>query len=674
MKRAVATKLETTAQPSFSWKIVRTVREFESAIKNWDLSLPLACDVETAKDVHLLGVSLAPSNLQESIYVPLVHYNDTQFEKQCGEDVRAALALVLSQATLIGHNFTYDKKWVETILLCNTNWVGDTRIMWHLSSAPSGPHGYGLKAAQKEVLGWEKSNEEELESEVVSAGGKLSNGDHYLASLNVLGHYACLDTHSTIQLYNKLKSWFDQNDYWWMVERTMEFQQLLELGTERGISVDTSYLEKVHNQILRKKDAASKRFLKELKNEIFELEEDWKDRKIASYKRAYNRERYLQHPEEWRRLNLNSDKDKRELFYDKLRLPVTSTTEGGLPQITADTTRAVLRDPKLTTNIREACGAYLKYEEANTLTANFTSLYLKNVKAGRIHPRYNIAGTVSGRLAGFKPHFLNAPFDEAKIMRAFSCEPGYIGIHADLVAIEPTLTAHYSDDPAMLKVFRDGLGDIYLDLALDLFPEDKELKDGYNPRIPVTGAVKERFAKQRKVAKVIQLAVSYTGTGHTVARNLSKDGLPTTVEEATLLVRRYWQKFRRVKEVQWQLKELNRKQGYLVNVCGRIVRVPDPEYKDLYNRFVQSGGHDVLVDWVRTIYRLCRDSNRDIIPVLLDCHDSTSNQVPIEQLDEVREIYQLALDDVNRRLALSCPIKAEIKTFTSLAGLKGKEE
>src|SRR6185369_16011046 len=99
------------------------------------------------------------------------------------------------------------------------------------------------------------------------------------------------------------------------------------------------------------------------------------------------------------------------------------------------------------------------------------------------------------------------------------------------------IMAHYSGDPTLLKVFRDGLGDVYLDLALEMFPHDKELRDGYNPRAPITSHVKERFAKQRKIAKVIQLAVAYTGTKKTVAKNLSKEGIPTTEEEADRLVK-----------------------------------------------------------------------------------------------------------------------------------------
>jgi hypothetical protein len=38
----------------------------------------------------------------------------------------------------------------------------------------------------------------------------------------------------------------------------------------------------------------------------------------------------------------------------------------------------------------------------------------------------------------------------------------------------------------------------------------------------------------------------------------------------------------------YQLSEVNRRERFLRNVVGGIIRVPDPDYKDLPNRFIQS--------------------------------------------------------------------------------------
>ena len=628
----------------------------------------IVCDIETSPTC-ILGVALAPiapAELQ-AIYIPLKIYDKEKNTYTEIHDFKPASAFgsILTRYKLIGHNFTFDKSHLDRHYGVNTNWVADTRIMWHLASAPAGPRPYGLKDAQVELLGMKERGNTELIGNIKANGGTGKGQDMHLADLEVLAKYAALDAYSTAQLYNKLAPFFDTHDYWWVLDKMMAYNLLLQNNTDSGVLVDVAGLEKAHNRLIRTKEAAKKRFTKELKNEIESLERDWADRRIAEYKRESNKAWYESHPEKWERFNLNSDSHKRELFFEKLGYTPLAFTEGGKPSVDGDSIK------RLSGNFVES---YLKYEKANTLSTNFSGPYLSSCRDNRLHPGFNICGTVSYRLSGFKPYLLNAPFDEKAILKNLKCDEGYVGVHADLSAIEPTVTAHYSEDPSLLKVFRDGLGDIYLDLALELFKNDKELHYGYNPNIPITAEVKERFAKQRKVAKVIQLAVQYTGTKHTVSKNLTKEGIPTTVEEADEYVKAYWRKFDAVKKFNYQLREVNRKDGHLRNIIGRIIRVPDPEYKDLPNRFVQSSAHDILILWVLSIYGRCKEEGIKIKPILLDCHDSTSNQVPKEQAERLRQIYTSSLNVLNHQLGLCVKIKAEVKTFNTLAGLKNEEE
>lgn len=647
------------------WTIVGTVEEFDVITSDWGTIV--SCDTETFGKIYdkshskLLGISLCSGN--SSIYIPVWVYNKQTWEHTLSPSLHARLSVFFKQARCVGHNFTYDKAWLlkEGFL---TEWHADTRLMWHMASAPAGPRPYGLKDAQKEVLGWPASNEGELKVDVEAKGGKLSNGDHYLADLRIMAKYACLDTYSTLELYKRLLPFFEHHSYIPLLRSIMAYNQLLEENAGVGVGVDVGQLIEANRALLEAKERHRVKFLKSLASEIGELEEDWKDRKLADYKREYNKTHYLANPDKWKRFNMNSDAHKRELFYGKLHFPVIETTEGGKPSTGADAIKL---------NQHPSVKEYLQYEKANTLSTNFTGPYLDSIHNGRLHPGFNICGTVSYRLSGFKPYLLNAPFDEKEVMKAFVVDEGYIGLHTDLAAIEPTITAHYSEDPALLKVFRDGLGDIYLDLALYLFPTDKELHEGYNPNIPVTKAVKERFSKQRKISKVIQLAVQYTGTGSTVARNLSKDGIPTSRAKADGYVRAYWQKFEKVRQFNFKLKELNRVQGLLRNVIGRIIRVPDPNYKDLSNRFIQSSAHDCLILIILEIDRLRKERNVDMKPLLIDCHDSTSWQVRKDQIHLGEEIFKDALTTVNKELDLIVTIRAETKRFSTFAGLKAEE-
>jgi DNA polymerase-1 len=259
------------------------------------------------------------------------------------------------------------------------------------------------------------------------------------------------------------------------------------------------------------------------------------------------------------------------------------------------------------------------------------------------------------------------------VMSAFKVIPEYIGIHADLAAIEPCVLAHYSEDPGLLKVYREGKGDIYLDLALEIFPENIELKKEYDPNVEVKSQIKEKFKDVRAVCKIIHLAVSYTGTMVTVAKNLSKAGYPTSRGQAMSLVKRYWTKFKQVKAFDTRLQELYTERGHIRNLVGRIIQVPDIYKKDLMNRLIQSSAHDILRLWVTLIIREFEMNGVIWRHWLPDLHDSTTFMVREDQAELAGKCYLMALQKVKHEVQLSVPLKCELKFNKTLAGIKGHE-
>lgn len=652
----------------------------------------LVCDVETygtdPKNGKLLGVALCPLDSLEATYHALQWYDFKTSTWTKSERYEEQLNFLRNkfQHCLIGHNYTYDKMWIDHVLGIDSNWCADTRLMWHIASAPAGPRPYGLKDAQVEVLGWEARGDKELDEQVKARGGKLSNGDHYLADVGTLGHYACLDAYSTALLYNSLKPFYDKHDYWWMLEKMVQYSWLLQECTTAGVQVDVAKLEEQVSILANMKEAYTAQFMELAAPHINKLERMWREDRAAKYTVDAARQRFLSNWDMQKKFKLSSDKDKRELFYDILRLPVIGTTESGKPSTSVD---SIILASKGEQEVKPIIEAFREAEQAETLLNSFARPWLGSVQGGRLHPRFNPCGTVSYRLSGFKPYLLNAPFDEKELMSCLKCDEGWTGVHADYVSVEPAVTAHYSQDPSLLKVFRDGLGDVYLDLALTLFPGDKELKNGYDPLAPITSAVKEKFKKQRSVAKVIQLAVQYTGTEYTVQKNLVQSGFEMSLSEAKELVNAYWKHFHKVKVMNEALFMRFDKQGFLRNAVGRIIQVPTAvrlkkrdgttwdkpirRYKDLPNRFIQSSAHDLLSFWVIGINALCKERNVRAVPLLIDCHDSTSWQCPREQVDALQGIFIDALTQLNEEVKLSVPIKMEMKTFQTLAGLKGEE-
>jgi DNA polymerase I-like protein with 3'-5' exonuclease and polymerase domains len=652
-------------------------------------------DVETfgtnPKDGKLLGVALCHVSLpQYPVYIVLQWFefgNSTWIKNSQFNELLHELAGLLSNWELIGHNFAYDKSWLDACYphYQLTNWHACTRLMWHMASAPSGPRPYGLKDAQIEVLEWKEKGNEELNEQIKARGGK-PGPDMYLADVAVLGRYAALDAASTALLYNKLTPFFDQYDYWWMLEKMVEYSWLLHLNTEAGIRAETALLEAQVEALAHTRAAYQQRFIELASPAIARLERIWRDDRASRYTVEQAKERFLSTWSMQKQFKLSSDKDKRELFYDILKLPVLETTKGGRPSTGVEVIKLAGQGIE---EHKELIEAYAEYESAETLLNSFAKPWLGSINSGRLHPRFNPCGTVSYRLSGFKPYLLNAPFDEQELMSCLKCNEGWEGVHADFVSVEPAVTAHYSQDPSLLKVFKNGLGDVYLDLALTLFPNDRTLQEGYNSRAPVTAEVKEQFKKQRKIAKVIQLAVQYTGTKYTVSKNLKREGFNVSLAEADLLVDAYWKHFRKIRVMNESLFIKFDSQGYLRNAVGRIIRVPTHvnikkkdgtiwekpigRYKDLPNRFIQSSAHDLLSFWVLGIHRLVKERGLRAVPVIADCHDSTSWQAPKEEVEALEVIFKEALTRLNANVRLTVELKVDIKRFSTLAGLKGKE-
>lgn len=656
--------------------------DLAQAVHSWRYECPVVADVETfttdPKNGKLLGVALCSvEHPTEPIYVVLQWYDYKTSTWKVSPKYRELctfLRAYLSEVTLVGHNFAYDKSWLDHVLQIDTKWKACTRLMWHMAAAPAGPRPYGLKDAQVELLGWEKRGSDDLEAQVVARGGKLKEGGHYLADVDVMGRYACLDGGSTALLFNHLSQFFDRNDYWWMMDKMVEYSWLLQICTTAGIRVDVDALENQIQVLTDTREAYSSKFLEIVKPHVERLERFWVEDRATKYISEPAKERFLASWDLQKKFKLSSDKDKRELFYDSMRLPVVMETDGGKPSTGVDAVKLSIKKAGKEDEHKELQEAFVEAESAETLVNSFAKPWHDSLVLGRLHPRFNPCGTVSYRLSGFKPYLLNAPFDEKELMSCLKCDEGYEGVHADFASIEPCVTAHYSQDPSLLKVFRDGLGDVYLDLARTLFPGDGGLQSDYNPNAPITSEIKAQFKKQRNIAKIIQLAVQYTGTKYTVSRNLSQSDMPTSLNEADVLVSGYWKHFRKVAVMNESLFLRNIRDGYLRNVVGRIIRVPFPRYKDLPNRFIQSSAHDILSFWVLIIARMCKERRINAKPMILDCHDSTSWQAPKAQVSALEQVFQDALVELNHEIRMTVPVRVEMKRFQTLAGLKGEEK
>lgn len=111
----------------------------------------------------------------------------------------------------------------------------------------------------------------------------------------------------------------------------------------------------------------------------------------------------------------------------------------------------------------------------------------------------------------------------------FMADPGWTIFSIDYSNIEMRVAANISKEPAFIREFLEGSGDFHTLTALALFPEYSD------PEVP-----KARKKELRSLAKIINFALLYGGTSHTIFENLNKAGFNISKEEAAELVQKYW--------------------------------------------------------------------------------------------------------------------------------------
>lgn len=642
----------------------------------------VVADVEHLPDedpglAHLLGVALCwPGST--GIYIPVNHWDShpsRQLVSQVGSDVLQLLVERLQSYQLVGWNIEHDRKWIDKCFGIETKWTCDGRVLWYLMDTDQTERGYGLKSAQVKILGWSQAGDRELRECVFRAGGNVDRGEHYLADKDTLGRYASLDAYSTFCAVEHLRPKLIADGLLHTHDSNIAYAALLSKATQHGVLVDEFQLLRAKRLFEKEVHAASQRIREVCAEYVDILEAGFLSKRLQGFKSEKGRSAFLAAPSRHPRFNPNSSQQRAKLFHEIIGIPVAGRTETGRPK-SDKATISGFGHP--------ASEAFVELSE-NEKLLQFTEQYLEHSKNGLIHFPHDTCATVSERLGGYAPYDLNMPFACEPIMRAFSVRPGMVGIHMDLVSIEPCLIAGFSGDETMLKVYRDGRGDIYLDLCLDLFPleEDSQYADDisrlirafhaeYDTDAPPKTVQKERFGRLRKIAKIIQLAVGYTGTKHTVAKNLTQAGFPTSIEKADMMVWRYWQRFEKVAALAGKLTALAKTRGYINGLFGRRLYIPHSQTKDALNRFGQHGGHAILRD---IVFRIAAEApSIGMNPLLPDVHDSTSWEVPEERYADSIRIFNAAIESTNRNLGLPVAVRGEIKQFHSFYGLKNKED
>ena len=348
---------------------------------------------------------------------------------------------------------------------------------------------------------------------------------------------------------------------------------------------------------------------------------------------------------------VNSPQQLAEVLFDKLNLqpPRKSRTKA------RSTAAEALEELAL---VHEMPKKVLEYRELAKLKSTYADALprLVNSDTGRLHTRFSQTGAVTGRLSSSNPNLQNIPIRTElgrEIRAAFVAPPGRVLLSADYSQIELRILAHLSEDPILVKAFRNG-EDIHARTAAEVF--------GVGPLA--------QTREHRRVAKVINFGVIYGLSAFGLAQELSID-----TKEAAKFIAAYFERYNGVKKfLDAQIAE-TRKTGFTRNLFGRVrpipeINSPQPNLRNFAERTamntpMQGAAADLIKLAMIELDRLLLDGFES--RMILQVHDELLFEAPEKELPRLKKLVKEVMEGAYK---LRVPLLTETKSGPNWRDLK----
>lgn len=340
--------------------------------------------------------------------------------------------------------------------------------------------------------------------------------------------------------------------------------------------------------------------------------------------------------------NINSTKQLGVVLFEELMLPAGKKTKSGW-----STSVDVLEKLKYKHPIVEEI---LEYRTLTKLKSTYTDGLLKVIaEDGRIHSKFQLTVTATGRLSSTEPNLQNIPIRKAvgaQIRKMFTAAPGCVLVDADYSQIELRLLSCIADDENMKEAFLSG-EDFHTATASKVFG------------IPVS----EVSHEMRGRAKAVNFGIIYGIS----AFSLSQD-IGVSVAEAKQFIERYLERFPGVRKYMTEVIANADRDGYASTIYGRRRALPELKNSNknirsfgeriALNMPIQGAAADIIKMAMAEVYRKLKESGLDAA-LILQVHDELIIECRSEDAECVCEFLKTTMENV---VSLAVPLSVEVKS------------
>jgi DNA polymerase-1 len=252
-----------------------------------------------------------------------------------------------------------------------------------------------------------------------------------------------------------------------------------------------------------------------------------------------------------KQFNINSPKQLGVVLFEDLKLPAPARSGKTKSYSTA---QDVLEELAAHSEVPKMV---LEYRHLSKLKSNYIdALPLLADSASRVHTTFQAAAVATGRLSSINPNLQNIPVRTElgrEIRAAFVAAPGNLLLSADYSQIELRLMAHFSEDPLLVRAYKNN-EDIHTLTASEVF-----------------GVAADTMDKEtRNRAKAVNFGIVYGISAFGLAAQL---GIPQW--QARDYIDRYFERYEGVKAFIEKTLEETRRRGSVRTMFGRMRPIPD---------------------------------------------------------------------------------------------------
>ena len=516
LKKGIEVEPEKEDAPAV-YHTLETMEEIKAVLPRWQSAEMLVVDTETTGLDYftdkIIGLSFAIAP-HEAWYIAL---NAAELMDRRDEVWSLLRPLLEGEKPLkAGHNTKYDMHMLLGEGIALGGLAHDTMIASHLTAPNERRH--DLDSVALRVLGFTKIPT----SELIGKGKSQITMD--LVEIPTVSHYACEDADITYRLYDSFRPRMAQLDQQKVMD-TVEIPLVpVLLRLERaGIRFDQEGAARVSKEMADK--------LEVLVADIHEMAGE--------------------------SFNINSVPELQKILYGKLNLHEElkvrpKKIKTGLGFSTDEETLEKMASHPLPR-------ALLEYRGLTKLKNTYLDQLgtFVHPTTGKIHTSFRQAVAATGRLASDKPNLQNIPIrteDGRKVRELFlASDSDHVLLSADYSQIELRVVADYSSDPTFVEAFRTG-ADIHALTANAIF-----------------GAEPDQVTREmRSVAKEVNFGLIYRMGADRLALVTGRNR-----NEAKEFIQKFFDRYPAVRELQDELAERARKEGYAATKLGRRRYLPE---------------------------------------------------------------------------------------------------